>query len=227
MYAWLKEEFTKYERVAETLYPILTYMKSQEKRDPQHFKKLIYQFALAFEAAFPDKDAFNKLHFLFSHLPKFTELWEMIGIVNEESFEAFHSRLSMIKSLLKSIPSDSQRVGTINARMQSLLNEKIMELTLLIQSKTTGKKTGPQTRKRKRSDDNVENIATIFSETTVDEEDFIVLTNGERIPKKWKDIFLWFSSSKAPQLWVDIFNKNSNTESISSVKIANTHFSRL
>ena len=41
MYAWLKEEFTKYERVAETLYPILTYMKSQEKRDPQHFKKLI------------------------------------------------------------------------------------------------------------------------------------------------------------------------------------------
>lgn len=126
MFEWLKGLFARFQRVADTLFHILTFLKSQEKRDPHVFKELVYQFALAWEDAFPDKNAFNKLHFLLGHLPEFIELWEMIGVVNEESFEALHSRLARIKNLVKSMPSHSERVAVVNARMQTMLNENIL-----------------------------------------------------------------------------------------------------
>merc|ERR1711957_133997 len=141
MHEWLKVQFVKYEQMSETLFNVLKYLKRQEKSRPDECKELVYQFTLAWKIAFPDKKDFNKLHFLITHSTMFAEAWEMMGIVSEESFEAFHNRLQKTKSLLKNIPSHAQRVETINARMQNLLKEEIMELTITVETETTGKKT--------------------------------------------------------------------------------------
>ena len=118
--------------MADTLYEVLKFLKRQEKARPDELYDLVYEFTLAWNAAFPDKAAFNELHFLVDHMPLFAETWEMVGIINEESFEAFHCRLSKVKDVLKSIPSHTQRINTINARMQRLLKEEIIDLTMKV-----------------------------------------------------------------------------------------------
>ena len=99
-----------------------------------------------------------------------------------------------------------------------------MELTLFVQAATTGKKKGPNAKKRKRNDDTIENISTILEEKKVGDKEYIVLPDSSLIPKKWKDIYAWFSLSKAPQSWIDIFNRNS---SLSAEKIASSEYSVL
>ena len=61
----------------------------------------------------------------------------MLGIVNKESFEAFHAKLCLVKRDLKSMPSIMGRVKTTNSRTQVLLKEEIMELTLQVEAGTT------------------------------------------------------------------------------------------
>ena len=139
---WIKENFKKFERVADTLSPLLRFLKRQEKVCADELKELIYEFTVAWDDAFPYKKAFNKFHFLVAHMPDFVELWGMLGILSEESFEAYHSRSAKIKNLLKFNPNHEQRVATINARSQNLLKRNIMDLTLHVEEKTAEKKLG-------------------------------------------------------------------------------------
>ena len=226
MDAWLRSEFVKYERLAETLSELMKTLKSQEKQCPNEFKEIVYQFTLAWDDAFPEKHAFNKLHFLISHMPKFVELWEMVGILSEESFEAFHGRLAKVKDLLKSMPCDLSRVETINARMQCLLKKEIMEGTVMLESETTGKKTGPQTNKRRVGSDNIDHIISHSDERTIYGVEYIVLTDGALLKKKWKDFYLWFSSCKAPQSWLDAFHASTPLISLSEADEAKAQFSK-
>ena len=53
---------------------------------------------------FIDKDAFNKLHCLIALTSTFAVVCRMIGIVNEESFRAFHAHLEKVKYQPKYIP---------------------------------------------------------------------------------------------------------------------------
>ena len=129
----------------------------------------------------------------------------MIGILSKESFEAYHSHSSKIKSIPKFNPNHEQCVATFNARSQNLLKNDIMELTLYVEDQTTGKKTGTQTKKRKFDPDKSEHVSTRFPEKTIDGIDFFVLDGGALIPLEWKDIYLWYSSSKAPKAWRDAF----------------------
>ena len=71
----------------------------------------------------------------------------MIGILSKESFEAYHSHSSKIKSIPKFNPNHEQCVATFNARSQNLLKSDIMELTLYVEDQTTGKKLGLRPRK--------------------------------------------------------------------------------
>ena len=213
MHRWLNEKFSKYERVSKKLFELLTFLKSQEKKSAEECREVIYQFSLAFDDAFPDKDAFNKLHFLICHTPTFVELWGMLGVVNEESFESFHSRLARVKDLLKHIPGDQHRVEVINARMQCLLKKDVMDGTMKVEAATTGIKTGPQTRKRKVVSNASEHILDKFEEKTIDGVEFIELPCGALMRKEWMDIYLWFSSRKAPQSWIDAFNASSPFDS--------------
>jgi len=64
----------------------------------------------------------------------------MVGIVSEESFEAFHCCLVRVKDLLKSMPSHLSRVEISNARMQSLLKKEIMEGTIKLDLRQLGKR---------------------------------------------------------------------------------------
>lgn len=98
-------------------------------------------------------------------------------------------------------------------------------MTLFLKSKTTGKKTGTQSNKRKRVEDDIENISTVLSDVFLDEEEYVVLSNGGLLRKEWKDILLFFSASKAPPSWVENFNKNSDA-SHSLVKQADAQFSK-
>lgn len=140
MHVWLKTHFEKIALVAQLLSKIMIYMKSQTKRDPKLFRDLLFQFSMAWKDAFPDKNTFNKLHFLLYHLPDYVDFWEMLGIVNEESFEAFHAKVVSVKDDLSGMPSITSRVNTTNARTQSLLKEEIMKLNVELHAATTGKK---------------------------------------------------------------------------------------
>ena len=84
----------------------------------------------------------------------------MLGIVNEESFEAFHAKLVSVKDDLSGMPSITSRVNTTNARTQSLLKEEIMKLNIELHAATTGKKTGKQENKRVRNSDEGVRFAT-------------------------------------------------------------------
>jgi len=97
MHAWLKVQFEKITAVARILFKIMVFMKSQTKRDPDYSEDLLYKFSVAWEDAFPEKNTFNKLHFLLYHLPEYVKFWKKLGIVNEESFEALHAKLCLVK----------------------------------------------------------------------------------------------------------------------------------
>ena len=51
----------------------MVFMKSQTKNDPNYIKDLLYEFLVAWEDAFPNKNTFNKLHFLLYHLPGYVK----------------------------------------------------------------------------------------------------------------------------------------------------------
>ena len=181
----------------------MLFIKSQEKRDPNRLRDLLCEFSVEWRDAFPDKNTFNKLHFLLYHLPGYVDFWEMLGIISEESFEAFHAKLCQTKGDLKYMPSTTDRVKTTNARTQSLLKKDIMELTLQVEAGTTGEKTGKQTKKRERdSDEGMRFITTTFGTEVIDDEQYTVLPDNSLInSKRYEDYFLFFGSSKVPPSW--------------------------
>ena len=92
----------------------------------------------------------------------------MLGIVNKESFEAFHAKLFLVKGNLRSMPSITGRVKVTSSRTQSLLKKESMELTLQVEAGTTGEKTGKQSKKRAcNSDAGVRFITTTFGTETM------------------------------------------------------------
>ena len=208
MHAWLKKWFGKIEIVAKILFKIMVFIKSQEKRDPNNLRDLLFEFSIAWCNAFPDKNTFNKLHFLLYHLPGYVEFWEMLGIISEESFEAFHAKLCKTKGDLKGMPCTTARVNTTNARTQNLLNPEIMKLTLQVEAGTTGNKTGKQNNKRERdSDKEMTYITTNFGTEVIEGEQYIVLTDNSFLSsKRYKDYFLFFGSSRVPSTWMTKFN---------------------
>ena len=150
----------------------------------------------------------------------------MVGILSEESFEAFHGRLAKVKGLLKSMPCDCLRVETINARMQCLLKKEIMEGTAMLESEITGKKTGPQTNKRKLGSNDIEHTISHFDERTSNGVEYIELTDGALLKKKFKYFYLWFSSCKAPQSWLDAFHASTPEILLSEADEAKARFSK-
>ena len=224
MHAWLKTFFEKVALVAQVLSKIMIYMKSQRKRDPKLFRDLLFQFSIAWKDAFPDKNTFNKLHFLLYHLPGYVDLWEMLGIVNEESFKAFHAKLVSVKDDLSGMPSITSRVNTTNARTQSLLKEEIMKLNVELHAATTGKKTGKQENKRARKDDEgVRYVTPVFGTETIDNELYIVLPDDSLLnSNKFKDYFLFFGSSKVPSSWMEAFCRTDELSSQDQIKVQYT-----
>ena len=85
-------EEPKWDRLAEKLYNVCCFMKSQEKRDPEECDDLLYELWWAWKGAFPDM-SFNKFHGLFCGNRNFVHKYKAIGIFSEESCEAYMSVL--------------------------------------------------------------------------------------------------------------------------------------
>ena len=90
----IKKAFAGYPKVANLMYPFLTYMKSQKKRHLERFLQLLDPLLLAWDETFPDKKYFLKLHHIMAHLPGFVDKYQMLGRILEESFESVHSLMA-------------------------------------------------------------------------------------------------------------------------------------
>ena len=149
----------------------------------------------------------------------------MLGIVNEESFEAFHAKLVSVKDDLSGMPSITSRVNTTNARTQSLLKEEIMKLNVELHAATTGdKKTGKQENKRVRnSDEGVRFVTPVYGTETIDNELYINLPDDSLLnSNKFKDYFLFFGSSKVPSSWMEAFCRTDELSSQDQIKVQYT-----
>ena len=109
-YEWLKIETPTWDRLAEKLYNVCCFMKSQEKRDPEECDDLLYELLWAWKGAFPDV-SFNKFHGLFCGNRNFVHKYKAIGIFSEESCEAYMSVLEKGKDRLrlKGMPETENR----------------------------------------------------------------------------------------------------------------------
>ena len=68
-------------------------------------------------------------------------------------------------------------------------------------------------------------VSTDFPEKTVNGTEYMILPCGALIKKDEKEIYLWFSSSKAPQSWIGAFHK-ALASSLPEVKKESARFCR-
>jgi len=204
----VNREVALWSRVAETFLPLAKMMKSQEKIDRDDEKKFIEYldvFLLAFEAAFPHRKYFNKLHFIM-HIPEYIHRWGMYGLMSEESMEAIHQRTEAIRKLVNTMPVVVDRINTIVNKLQAPLKANIASILAELEVKTTEKKRGPQTNKAKRS--NTLTVVSSISRVDVMEgnESFVQFTgsNGDqaRLPKEWEEYFFMSKAGEVPQSWL-------------------------
>ena len=65
--------------------------------------------------------------------------------------------------------------------MYSLLKKEVIELTMIVESTTTGKNTGPHTKKREMYKDDGTHITSLFAKKAVNDATFIILPYGALI----------------------------------------------
>ena len=83
----------KWEELAEALFDIQSFLKSQKKRDPAAYDNIFYVLWKAWQKAFPGK-LFNKFHGMFCTIRHFIHKYHMVEQVSEESNKAFNGTLA-------------------------------------------------------------------------------------------------------------------------------------
>jgi hypothetical protein len=66
------------------------------------FLSLLDPFITSWDAAFPDKACFLKLHHLLAHSFTFVNMYHMYGIASAEGFEALHPKINALMQLSSS-----------------------------------------------------------------------------------------------------------------------------
>mmetsp|Transcript_26553 Transcript_26553/g.57045 ORF Transcript_26553/g.57045 Transcript_26553/m.57045 type:complete len:194 (+) Transcript_26553:2645-3226(+) len=112
----VKETFALYDDLAKKLYALCLLMKSQKTLELKNFDNALLDYILAWDAAFPGKPYFNKLHFLMMHLPDFVEEYGICGRVSAESHESVHTMMAKSKEAMKRMASTKQKYRTLFAR---------------------------------------------------------------------------------------------------------------
>jgi len=126
LHQWLREESHKWEALAERLFEVACFLKSQKKRDPAKCNDKMYALWRAWEYAFPGK-SFNKFHGIFCTIRHFIHEYEMSGWISKESNETFNGTLVKVKALLRCMPGTIQRVELTNARIQENLKGGLLD----------------------------------------------------------------------------------------------------
>ena len=174
----IKKAFAGYRKVANLMYPFLTYMKSQKKRHLQRFLQLLDPLLLAWDETFPDRKYFLKLHHIMAHLSDFVNKYQMLGRILEESFESVHSLMARIKAMVASMTGDQKRIETANAKCQTKLKPQVMEPSIKITTANIGKKRGPAKNKPTTQNATTTPIEIAFNEVYVEGRQFIDILDG-------------------------------------------------
>ena len=143
IHQWLKQKIVKWEPLANSIFDVGCFVKSQQKRSPIICDIKLFRLWCGWEDAFPGKK-FNKFHGLFCTIRRFVHTYHMAGRVSEESGEAYNGTLKVIKGHLKSMPLKEQRIATTTAREQGNIKGSILEARLQIQEFIKGKERGSQ-----------------------------------------------------------------------------------
>ena len=202
---WLEDKCKKWEALAERLFDIACFLKSQKKRDPTECDVKMYALWRAWEYAFPGKK-FNKFHGLFCTIRNYIHEYHMSGRVSEESNEAFNGTLAKVKALLRCMPGTIQRVELTNARTQGNLKEEILNEKIEILKSIEGSKRGPQKSGPARNGHG-KIVSSTVGFIEFKGEQYFKLTNGNLLPAIWRDIYEWYAGGMAPQSWKDALNK--------------------
>ena len=119
----LVRERKKWRRLAEAMYEIHIFLKSQKKRNPKECDVKLCELWWAWKYAF-EGVKFNKFHGLFCTTRNFIHKYGMAGRVSEESNAYFNRVLADIKRTLKSVSRTTGQVAMINARESSIKIKK-------------------------------------------------------------------------------------------------------
>ena len=205
IHKWLKIELSKWERLADALYDIGCFLKSQRKRSPVACDDKLLRLWCRWEDAFPGK-SFNKFHGMFCTIREFVHKYHMAGRISEESNEAYNGTLAETKKVLRSMPSTTKRIAKITERSQANLKGQVLEYRLKIQKATQGKVRGPQKPRAQVHDERaVLSMSGEFVE--VDGERYVKLPDGNLLQESWVDIHDWFAGGRAPKEWILGLNK--------------------
>lgn len=202
----IKAAFVSFRKVASFMYDFVTYTKSQQKRDVTKFMELLDPLLREWDAAFPNKAYFLKLHHIAGHLPEFVELYGMPGRVSEESFESVHALMARIKRMVASMSSDQKRIQTMTAKAQTKLMPGAMDSGVLISEGVKGKARGPAKTKLAKAAGIVA-VELGYTVVQVGEEEFIEILGGKgRLPRAWEELYLLVTAGRVPQSWRAAFN---------------------
>jgi len=100
-----------------------------------------------------------------------------------------------------------QRIEITNAQTQGNLKGDILDEKISLKKAITGGKRGPQ-KPRVRTLDNDAPVHTMRSMyVSFKGEEYFKLGSGNLIPKKWQDIYDWFTSGIVPSEWREALDR--------------------
>ena len=201
LHDWLSGEVPKWSWLGRAIYDWGIFVESQGKRCPRLHDRKLLRLWCTWEDAFPGKK-FNKFHGAFCCMRRCVRHFHMAGRISEESNEAYNAKLAQIKSRLKRMHSNTQRVKKITQRAQGNLKAEVLQSRLDIQKKCTGKKRGKYAPRAHQSD----TMSICFKPgtvTVIGGVRYVVLVSGNLLPEVWADLYEWFLGGKAPKDWLD------------------------
>jgi hypothetical protein len=223
IHEWLGEMTPRWEKLADALYAVQCFLKSQRKRCPNECDEKLFTLWKAWQDIFPGQ-SFNKFHALFCAIRSFIHKYHMAGRVSEESNESFNHVMDKKMTLLSSMPITVGRVSLVNARTQGNLKADVSDKKLFIMEKGKGKKRGLY-RRRQRHDTGTKVVTSIIGLVTFQGEQYFKLSNSNLVPEKYRDIYEWYEGRKAPKIWRDAL-ANSAPLSMTASDLAKEHFAR-
>ena len=218
---WLGEMTPKWETLANALYSVQCFLKSQRKRCPNECDEKLFTLWKAWQDTFPGQ-SFNKFHALFCAIRSFIHKYHMAGRVSEESNESFNHVMDKKMTLLASMPITVGQVNLVNARTQGNLKADVSDKKMSIVEKGKGKKRGPYG-PRQRYDNGTKVVTSVNGSVTFRGEQYFKLTNSNLVPEKYRDIYEWYEGRKVPKIWRDAL-ENSAPLSMTASDLAKEHF---
>ena len=100
---WLGEMTPRWETLANALYSVQCFLKSQRKRCPDECDEKLFTLWEARQDTFPSQ-SFNNVHALVCTIQLFVHTYHMVGRVSEESNKSFNHVMDKKITLLASMP---------------------------------------------------------------------------------------------------------------------------